>query len=503
MGVVNSDKPVVVDTSSDYYVPPPTPDPSKCIEINDSLSVKCIKVSNDAYEKCIEITADVPYISITPDTTTTTGEQPCEIPDRPEISLVTINGLEPVELENLEILESDPFGKYPDLKKHYVKDYDKVVYQIDNIDKYENITDVYVYTDKDNVGWLFDKPSNFATYNEEDKTIELDVKDQLDGVDLELWVWVKDGECWSDGGIYIVETMERSHQPVLNGEYYINSMGSSDITIYGYNEDNRYNIECYLENCINDNYSYSQEKDIIHATAPYVDDNNGRMVVSVTLIEPFKYESFRTDWVFSIIDIFDNEYKPEIKLIAGNGYEYPSLTIECTIKIINFRRDFDYTNYKITYGSTGYKILENTQSFFITLTGFISQGKILYSVDLVKIEPYEYIMISQDSLKIMYYSIWAEELTPIGDCGYDVKLSVSGYDSTYNIEYSVPVYTDSDGNTYTHGSYSELTYNTGVLYGYADASCNSCSVDVRVTATNINNVSVTTGFGNINIQTCD
>jgi len=318
---------ITVDSNSEYFEEEVEYDPNKCIEVDDELSINCIKVSNDYFEKCIEVSGDIPFIDIYPDTND--YENPCdEIPKLPKISLKTINGSYPVEFENLEILDWDPLGKYPDLKKHYVKDFDKVVYEIENIDDYKNITEVYVYTNIDNVGWLFKKPSDLATYNEEDKIIELDVKDQLDGIDLELWVWIKDGDCWSDGGIYIVETMERSYTPYCH--FSKNTYNTFDNIYFhfnqsSYDEKSKFFLQIVsnLDQCVFElPYSYYQTRDLLYTqevfdgidikytTNKYFDISFNattqilrgatHFVAYLTVIEPYRYISFPSNCYFNL-----------------------------------------------------------------------------------------------------------------------------------------------------------------------------------------------------------
>ena len=166
----------------------------------------------------------------------------CSIIDLPAISCAFINDEAPSIEKNLEPITSDPFGHFPDLKKIYVKDNDTVDLKIDNYDS--NMT-YYVYTNKDNLGFLFNprEPSNYAVWNNDD-TVAVDIKDQLEGVYFEVWVWAisQDGECASNQAVYTMETMERTPTP------YVTELKDDDectvkIIIDNYDKDTEYSFE--------------------------------------------------------------------------------------------------------------------------------------------------------------------------------------------------------------------------------------------------------------------
>ncbi len=222
------------------------PSAPSCVSYKKDTITPCIEFKTDAWEKCIEWTVDNPSIDLTSD------EQPlpqdgCSIIDLPAISCAFINDEAPSIEKNLEPITSDPFGHFPDLKKIYVKDNDTVDLKIDNYDS--NMT-YYVYTNKDNLGFLFNprEPSNYAVWNNDD-TVTVDIKDQLEGVYFEVWVWAisQDGACYSNRGTYTMMTMERSTTPYITTKPNVYYEKSSTLKIVVENYSDYENVSMIAE----------------------------------------------------------------------------------------------------------------------------------------------------------------------------------------------------------------------------------------------------------------
>jgi len=419
---------VSVDVNSDYYVEDDVSE--KCVNFSDGSLEKCITVSTDGAEKCITVTADIPSIDVFQGSN---NEDCSEILDLPEVSLTKINDEDPVQYENLEILESDPFGKYPTLQKYYVKDNDIITYTIDN---HNTELDYYVYTSADNVGWLFERPSEFAVYNADDGTVTLNVGNQLEGIDLELWVWaINENDCMSDCAIYYVETMVRSNQPVLyipDEVYYIST--SIECIIENYINDCKYKYTTYCLQYDDDNEYYLNVYDNINNPIFSVDIPNdvncNEFIIQIKAIEYYKYASFET------------ELQLNLKSVTQSGYVGVEIAGGLGIGSCNPNRFFGI--FKILDYDVLYLYDQNSNVIGYNLT---SSYNILYDADVPEdyVEYHNYLVTFKGEAS-------AKIIPPIDMYVSDVELEIHFYINSnennntvlYNDDGSVLCYTSAE-----------------------------------------------------------
>ncbi len=334
-----------------YVTEPPQKD---CLTIENKIDIKCIELKAEANEKCITIEIDNPSLEVEPDIDPDGGVA-CEPSERPEFEIVAVNGETPILNENID-----------DTGKVYIKAWDTVTINVTNYDA--NKTYDTPYTSLDNK-FQEDDGSDFFFDNGDGEFILTIDDTQLDGVDIEIWVYVTDpdnGEqvfCRNISEKWVmVQTMDRSRQPILENPT-IQFGENIVVDIRNYNQDNEYTqLSSDLTNT--DDY-LSIENGAILYTPPFdlfLDSNGDKIqqfIILARSVEPLKKESYESSSVVTV-EYISNGYVS----IRPNSGAFEVLTTEEPCSYVYFFKlilQFDIEYMKFTSSHTSFSRLSIAQ----------------------------------------------------------------------------------------------------------------------------------------------
>jgi len=262
-----------------------------CIKVDDSLSVKCITLKSDSSEPCIQVEVDVPYIDVIPDTKP--DDEPTDPSERPELSLLTINGESPIPNVNY-----DEEGVI-----YYIKDHDVIILNIDNYDPEAIYLDMEANTDI-MYGELYDN---------QDGTLIWAVGDNIDGIEREFKIRCQEPDmALSEYGYSYVTTMERSNQPILSGDRMVSRNDTTVVVIDTFNPSNTYS-----EVETTGGSGERTEGEIVWDFEDAPSEVYYSMKIST--IEPLKYESSKGEVIiFLLADILYTLFSPDNATADGS-----------------------------------------------------------------------------------------------------------------------------------------------------------------------------------------